>query len=154
MKKINIKALVICIAIPLAVGGLAALITGAGSDFYETIKRPALSPPSWLFPVVWTVLYILMGVSSYLIWERGERGRSALTVYGAQLALNFVWSLVFFNAKAFLAAGIIIIVLWVLIAVMLGMFYRVRRSAAYLQIPYFLWVTFATYLTWSIFYLN
>ena len=154
MKKINIKALVICIAIPLAVGGLAALITGAGSDFYETIKRPALSPPSWLFPVVWTVLYILMGVSSYLIWERGERGRSALTVYGAQLALNFVWSLVFFNAKAFLAAGIIIVVLWVLIAVMLGMFYRVRRSAAYLQIPYFLWVTFATYLTWSIFYLN
>lgn len=154
MKKIDIKALVICIAIPLAVGGLAALITGAGSDFYETIKRPALSPPSWLFPVVWTVLYILMGVSSYLIWERGERGRSALTVYGAQLALNFVWSLVFFNAKAFLAAGIIIVVLWVLIAVMLGMFYRVRRSAAYLQIPYFLWVTFATYLTWSIFYLN
>ncbi|MBQ7669674.1 MAG: tryptophan-rich sensory protein [Clostridia bacterium] len=154
MKKLNYKALVIFIAIPLAVGGLAALLTGAGSDFYETIKRPALSPPSWLFPVVWTILYILMGVSSYMIWERGERGKSALVIYGIQLAVNFAWSLVFFNAKAFLAAAIVIVVLWVLIAVMLGMFYRVRRQAAYLQIPYFLWVTFATYLTWAIYYLN
>ena len=154
-KKINMKALIIFIAIALGVGGLAALLTGAGSDFYGSVNKPPLAPPAWLFPVVWTVLYILMGVSAYLIYESScATRRCDLAVWAAQLAVNFVWSLVFFNAKAFLFAFILIIALWILIIVMISFFHRCRRAAAYLQIPYFLWVTFAAYLNWSIYALN
>ena len=155
MKKINLKTLLISIAISLGAGGLAALLTGAGSEFYSSINRPALSPPSWLFPVVWTVLYILMGVSAYIIYEGNcTTRRRALTIYAAQLAVNFVWTLVFFNAKAFLLSFILIIILWLLIAAMIAAFHKCRPLAAYLQVPYFLWVTFAAYLTWSIYVLN
>ncbi len=155
MKKINLKTLLISIAISLGTGGLAALLTGAGTDFYSSINKPALSPPAWLFPAVWTVLYILMGISAYMIYEGGcSTKRSALGIYGAQLAVNFVWSLVFFNAKAFLLAFILIVILWILIASMIAAFHKCRPLAAYLQIPYFLWVTFAAYLTWSIYVLN
>ena len=155
MKKINLKNLLISVAISLGTGLLAAIITGAGSDFYSSVEMPSLAPPSWLFPVVWTVLYILMGVSSYLIYEGGcKTKKRALSVYGAQLAVNFIWTLVFFNARAFFAAFILIIVLWLLIIAMIASFHKCRPLAAYLQIPYFLWVTFATYLTWSVYVLN
>ena len=155
MKKINLKTLLISIAISLGTGGLAALLTGAGSEFYSSINKPALSPPAWLFPVVWTALYILMGVSAYMIFESScANRRQALTVYGAQLAVNFIWTLVFFNARAFLFAFILIIVLWILIIAMIAAFHKCRPLAAYLQVPYFLWVTFAAYLTWSIYVLN
>ena len=155
MKRINLKSLLVSIAISLGTGGLAALLTGAGSDFYSSLNKPALAPPAWLFPVVWTVLYILMGVSAYLVYESVCRSkRRALAVYAAQLAVNFVWSLVFFNAEAFLAAFILIIVLWVLIISMIAAFHRCSPAAAYLQIPYLLWVTFAAYLTWSVYSLN
>ena len=155
MKKIDLKALLISVAISLGTGGLAALLTGAGSDFYESINKPALSPPSWLFPVVWTILYILMGVSAYMIYKSDcASKRRALVVYASQLAVNFVWSLVFFNAEAFLAAFMLIIALWLLIIAMIALFHKCRPIAAYLQVPYFLWVTFAAYLTWSIYNLN
>ena len=155
MKKIDLKALLISVAISLGAGGLAALFTGAGSEFYDSIERPALSPPSWVFPFVWTILYILMGVSAYIIYESScGNKKTALKVYLAQLAVNFVWSIVFFNAKAFLFAFILIMVLWLLIIAMIALFHRCRPIAAYLQVPYFLWVTFAAYLTWSIYYLN
>ena len=155
MKKINWKTLLISVAISLGTGVLAALITGAGTEFYSSINKPALSPPAWLFPVVWTALYILMGVSAYIIFESScAARRPALTVYIAQLAVNFIWTLVFFNAKAFLFAFILIIVLWLLIAAMIALFHKCRPTAAYLQVPYFLWVTFAAYLTWSIYALN
>ena len=155
MKKINIKTLLISVAISLGVGGLAALLTGAGMEFYSSINKPALSPPAWLFPVVWTVLYILMGVSAYMIYEGNcQTKRRALALYAAQLAVNFIWTLVFFNARSFLPAFILIIALWLLIAAMIGTFHKCRPIAAYLQIPYFLWVTFAAYLNWSIYVLN
>ena len=155
MKKINFKTLLISIAISLGTGGLAALLSGAGTKFYSSVNKPVLSPPGWLFPVVWTALYILMGVSAYMIYEGNcSLRRRALTVYAAQLALNFIWTLVFFNAKAFLFAFILIIALWILIAAMIALFHKCRPIAAYLQVPYFLWVTFAAYLTWSIYSLN
>ena len=155
MKKISLGSLILCIAIPLGVGGLAALLTGAGADFYSSVKMPPLSPPSWLFPVVWTILYILMGVSLYLVRQSACDGkRSSYILFGAQLAVNFIWSLVFFNARAFLLAGVLIVVLWALILAMLSSFHRCRPAAGYLQVPYFLWVTFAAYLTWSIYSLN
>ena len=155
MKKINIGSLISSIAIPLAVGGLAAILTGAGMDFYSSVKMPPLSPPSWLFPVVWTILYILMGISLYLVRQSDCRNKkTSYILFGLQLAVNFIWSLVFFNARAFLAAAILIVVLWGLILAMLASFHRCRPAAGYLQVPYFLWVTFAAYLTWSIYYLN
>ena len=155
MKKIDLKKLLISVAISLGAGGLAALLTGAGSDFYASVEKPALAPPAWLFPAVWTALYILMGVSAYLVYGSVcSSRRTALTVYAVQLAVNFVWSLVFFNAKAFLFAFILIIVLWALIVAMIALFSRCSRLAAYLQIPYFLWVTFAAYLTRAIYVLN
>ena len=96
-----------------------------------------------------------MGVSAYLSWESDcQNKKRALTLYAVQLAVNFVWSLVFFNAKAFLFAFILIIALWLLIIAMISCFHRCRPLAAYLQIPYFLWVTFAAYLTWSIYAMN
>ena len=155
MKKINWGTLVSSLVIPLGVGGLAALLTGAGMDFYSSVKMPLLSAPSWLFPVVWTILYILMGVSLYLVRQSScANKRSSYILFGAQLAVNFIWSLVFFNARAFLLAGILIVVLWALILAMLSSFHRCRPAAGYLQVPYFLWVTFAAYLTWSIWSLN
>ena len=155
MKKINFKSLAVFTAISLGTGILAAILSRSGMDFYETVKKPALAPPGWLFPVVWTILYILMGVSAYLVYETSCRDRRlSLGVWGAQLAVNFIWTLVFFNARAFLIAFILIVVLWILIACMLALFHRCRPAAAYLQIPYFLWVTFAAYLNFAIYSLN
>lgn len=91
--KINKKLLIICLVIPLAVGGLAALLTGGGMDTFETLNQPPLSPPGWLFPVVWTILYILMGIASYLVLTSGKSQeiiRRTLVLYGIQLAFNFL----------------------------------------------------------------
>jgi len=155
MKKINWKTLLISVAISLGTGVLAAILSRSGAGFYETIDQPKFLPPSWLFPVVWTALYILMGISAYMIYESTcPSRRRALAVYAAQLAVNFIWTLVFFNARAFLLAFILIIVLWILIVAMIALFHKCRPTAAYLQVPYFLWVTFAAYLTWSIYVLN
>ena len=155
MKKINWKTLLISVAISLGTGILAAILSRSGAGFYETIDQPKLLPPSWLFPVVWTAPYILMGISAYMIYESTcPSRRRALAVYAAQLAVNFIWTLVFFNARAFLLAFILIIVLWILIITMIALFHKCRPAAAYLQVPYFLWVTFAAYLTWSIYALN
>ncbi|MBR0303068.1 MAG: tryptophan-rich sensory protein [Clostridia bacterium] len=155
MKKINFKSLAVFVAISLGTGILATLFSRPRADFYGSINQPAVTPPSWLFPIVWTILYILMGVSAYLIYETSCRDRRlSLGVWAFQLAVNFIWTLVFFNARAFLFAFILIIVLWIMIAVMIALFHRCRPTAAYLQVPYFLWVTFAAYLTWSIYMLN
>ena len=103
--KIRWKTLFICIAVPLAVGGLSALISGNAMATFAALEKPPLSPPAWLFPTVWTILYILMGVASYLVvvsdTPTAEKNR-ALTVYGAQLAVNFFWSILFFNLSLYL----------------------------------------------------
>lgn len=105
------KQFLICIAVPLLVGGLSALITRKGMDIFETINKPSLSPPGWLFPVVWTILFILMGIASYLVLvsekPQGEINR-ALTVYGIQLIFNFFWSIFFliFPFIFFLLSGL------------------------------------------------
>ena len=156
-KGINWKTLIICLLIPLAVGGASAfLITDSMKRFAE-LNQPALSPPGWLFPIVWTVLYVLMGIASYLVYTSGDdRGavRTALTVYGVQLAMNFVWPLLFFNMGAYLFAFVWLVVLWVLILITLVLFYRIRRGAGWLMLPYLLWTAFAGYLNLFIFILN
>lgn len=151
------KQFLICLVIPLLVGGLSALITRTGMDTFETINKPSLSPPGWLFPVVWTVLFILMGIASYLVLvsekPQGEINR-ALTVYGIQLIFNFFWSIFFFNFSLYLFSFIWLVLLWLLILATAVLFYRISKLAGYLMIPYLLWVTFAGYLNFQIYLLN
>ncbi len=154
----KVRSFIIAIIIPLAVGGLSALLTMGSMDLYETIIQPPLSPPAILFPIVWTILYTIMGISSGIIYNsQGGTAASrnnALAVYALQLFINFIWSIIFFNLRAFLPAFVLILVLWVLIIVMITRFYKIDKTAALLQIPYLLWVTFAAYLTLAIYTLN
>ena len=152
------KPYVVSIAISLGVGALSAFFTKGNMDIYEKINTPPLSPPGWLFPVVWGVLFILMGISSARIYVKGKEENTdvsdSLRVYGWQLAVNFVWSLLFFNMQAFLLSFIWLVFLWVLIYDMIKKFSSVDLPAAKLQIPYLLWVTFAGYLNFMIWLLN
>lgn len=153
----KIKPYVISIALTLGVGGLSALLTAGNMDLYSEIVRPPLAPPPWLFPVVWTILYILMGISSAMIFTSDASKRdinNSLTVYGINLFLNFFWSIIFFNMRAYLFAFIWLIALWVTILLMIIKFIKIKPVAGYLQIPYLLWVTFAGYLTLAIYILN
>ena len=154
----KLKPYVISVAIALGIGALAAILTRGSMDIYETLNQPPLTPPSWVFPVVWTILYTLMGISAAMVYIKGEESgidtQPALRIYGIQLVANFLWSIVFFNFRWYLFAYIWLMLLWVLIIVMIIQFLKVSRLAAYLQIPYFVWVTFASYLNLMIYLLN
>ncbi len=154
--KTDFKKLIINIAIPLGVGALSAFLTMDSMARFGALEQPPLSPPAWLFPVVWSVLYILMGVSSYLVTVSGKpaRAKTALTVYGVHLFFNFMWSVIFFNLESYLFAFIWLIALLVLIIVTAVLFYGIDKRAGSLFIPYILWVTFAGYLNFAIFLLN
>jgi len=150
------KTLGVCVAIPLAVGGLSALLSAGSMDAYARVKQPPLSPPGAVFPVVWTVLFLLMGLSCYLIWRAPESANRqiALRLYLIQLAVNFVWPLLFFNAQAFGVAFAWLLLLWGLVVAMGFRMYDVEPLAAFLQIPYLLWLTFAAYLSFGVLLLN
>ena len=155
--KINAKQLAISLAIPLAVGGLSALLTNSSMEHFESLNQPPLSPPSLLFPIVWTILFILMGISTYLVYRADSFRRDirdALSVYAVQLFMNFMWSIIFFNMGTYLFAFIWLVVLWILIIIMARMFYTISKPAGLLQLPYILWVLFAGYLNFGIYYLN
>lgn len=157
VKKINKKLLAICIAIPLVVGAISALLTKDSMMIFQTVKKPPLSPPGWLFPVVWTVLYTFMGVASYLVLTSEgtmEEKSQTISVYFYQLLVNFLWSTWFFNLQWYVFAFFWLVLLWVLILVTLVRFYRLSKPAGYLMIPYLLWVTFAGYLNLGIALLN
>lgn len=145
----------ISIGISVGVGLFSSLLTMDNQNIYEIINVPFFAPPGWLFPVVWTILYILMGISSYLIYEENDVNTSdALRVYGIQLIVNFLWSIIFFNLKNFTFAFVWLILLLILIIIMIYRFYKINKLAAYLNIPYLLWVTFAGILNFSIVLLN
>lgn len=158
MWKKNMKTYVIAILIPLAVGGLAAFLTRNNMDIYDQINKPPLAPPAIVFPIVWTILYILMGVSSARIWlKRGNNPEATvdgLFTYGIQLFFNFFWSLFFFNLQEFFFAFLWLLILWGLILRMILQFRKVDALAAILQIPYLVWVTFAGYLNLMIYLSN
>ena len=152
----NVKMRLLALAIPLAVGGLAALLSG-GMDAYKVINQPPLSPPAWLFPLVWTALYLLMGEASYRGYSSGQdpaQIRKALTAYGVQLFLNFLWPLVFFGGKMYLTAFIVLVAMWVAIVVTMRRFMKLDEKAGDMIIPYLLWVSFAAYLNLGVFLLN
>ncbi len=152
--KIKWKDLITCLAIPLAVGSLSALLTQNNMEAFTSMNKPALAPPGWLFPVVWTILYILMGFASYLALVSGKPNDTALTVYGIQLAFNFFWSIIFFNLELYLFAFIWLVLMWLLILYTAILFCRISEPAGYLMLPYLLWVAFAGYLNFSIYLLN
>lgn len=155
--KINLKVLAVCIAIPLIVGGLSGIITSGAMDSFNSLEQPPLSPPSWLFPVVWTVLFVLMGIASYFaLMSRGEQRdiTSAVIFYGIQLVFNFLWSIFFFNLGFLWFAFVWLAALWILILITAAKFYSLSHAAGYLMIPYILWVSFAGYLNFAIAYLN
>lgn len=154
--KPDVKKLVICLAIPLGVGALATLLSG-GMDSYVVMNQPPLSPPGWVFPLVWTILYLLMGYASYrvLVSDAPPAAiRRALLFYGIQLALNFLWPLVFFGLQWYWAAFIILLALWVFIYLTMHLFGEIDDTAENLLIPYLLWVTFAGYLNLGVALLN
>lgn len=139
------------------VGLVAGLLTREGTKIYnETITKPPLSPPAILFPIVWVILYALMGISaaSISLSEQTARKKRALYLYFAQLAFNFCWSIIFFNFQAFAPAFFWLLILWALILWMIVAFHRIQPFAAFLQIPYALWVTFAGYLNLGVWLLN
>ena len=155
--KPNIKKLLIALAVPLAVGGLSALISGSGMADYAMLNKPPLSPPAWVFPLVWTILYSLMGFASYRVWTSVttyEKRKNALFVYGVQLFFNFVWSIIFFNLKEFFFAFVWLAALWLLIYLTIKQFALVDKLASYLLLPYLLWASFAAYLNAGIYLLN
>lgn len=154
--KADIKKLLIALAIPVAVGGLSWLLSGGMGD-YRALNQPPLSPPGWVFPIVWTILYLLMGYSSYRIYSADKSPaltQKALKLYFAQLAVNFLWPIVFFALEWYLAAFFVLIALWILILLTIRAFSVIDETAGDLLIPYLLWVTFAGYLNISIYFLN
>ncbi|MBQ7363598.1 MAG: tryptophan-rich sensory protein [Clostridia bacterium] len=155
--KINWKSLLICIALPLGVGGLSALLTMGAMESFGELNKPPLSPPAILFPIVWTVLYILMGISSYLVLRGGGSESDtvrALSLYGAQLFFNFFWSIIFFNLEWYGIAFVWLAVMFVLIIATTVHFFRINKWAGILMLPYCLWVAFAGYLNLGIAFLN
>lgn len=154
----KIKPYVISILIALLVGGLSAFLTRNNMEVYKNINQPPLAPPMILFPIVWSILFILMGISSAMIYVKRDvntrEAGSGLIIYGLQLIVNFLWSIIFFNMQAYLFAFIWLLLLWVLIIMMIVQFHKISPAAAYLQIPYIIWVTFAGYLNFMIYWLN
>lgn len=141
-----------------AAGGLGSLFTMPSvRSWYPSIVKPALNPPAWVFGPVWTTLFALMGIAAFLIWRQGTEKRAvrnALFVFGIQLALNVFWSLLFFGLHSPLASLVEIILLWVAILWTTIAFHRLSKPAAYLLVPYLLWVSFASYLNAAIWWLN
>ncbi len=154
--KPNFKKLIPALLLPLAVGGLSALISG-GMDDYKTVVQPPLSPPGWLFPIVWTILYLLMGYSSYRIWvsDAPTAGkRKALGLYLTQLFVNFIWSPVFFGLNWYLTAFFVLIAMWILVFLTIRSFSEIDETAGDLLLPYLLWISFAGYLNLGVYLLN
>lgn len=155
--KRNIGTIAVSLAIPLAVGGIAAYITKDGMMMFEYIEKPPLSPPQWLFPIAWTLLYILMGIASYLVYKAHKpntQKRRALLIYSVQLAMNFVWPIIFFNTENLLLALIWIAVMLILVLLTTVSFFKTDKRAGVLLLPYVLWTAFATYLNYGIYVLN
>lgn len=153
----NRKLLIRSIALPLFVGIVSGFLTrNAMQNFGELIKPP-LSPPGWLFPIVWTILYTLMGISAYLIKisdANAEEKSDALMLYNYQLIVNFLWPIFFFNFEWYLFSFFWLLLLWFLVILMIRRFDKINQSAAYLNLPYLLWLTFAAYLNFGIWWLN
>lgn len=155
--KMNKRLLILCVAIPLVVGLAAALLTRNSMEIFSVVEKPPFAPPAWIFPVAWTILYTLMGISTYLIIT-SEAGKDeiekAMRLYTYQLIVNFLWPSFFFNFEWYLFSFLWLVLLWILVFLMIRHFFGINKLAAYLNIPYILWLTFAGYLNLGIWLLN
>lgn len=155
--KHNAKALILCLALPLIVGGLGSFFTmDSITTWYAQLKKPWFNPPNQIFGPVWTVLYLMMGYASYLIYSQpaSENRSKALKLYLVQLIFNFFWSIIFFYYGQIGLALIEILLLWVMINLTIIAFSKVNKNAAYLLLPYVVWVSFASILNAGIYLLN
>ena len=154
----NTVKLIISVVVPLAVGGLSGFATARGvAEWYPTLAKPSFNPPSWVFGPVWTVLYIMMGVAAFLVWRVGldaDGVKIALAAFALQLALNGIWSILFFGMQAPGWALVEIILLWIAIGVTAVLFWRISPLAGALLLPYWGWVSFAAVLNASLWWLN
>jgi translocator protein len=158
MDRKNAIRLVASVALCELVGGLGSVFTIPSiATWYAGLAKPAFSPPNWLFGPVWTLLYLLMGVALYLVWERGVRKKGvpvAMGTFGVQLFLNFLWSVLFFGLHSPLYGLICIAFLFAAIVATAAMFFRISRAAGLLMVPYLAWVAFASLLNFYVFVLN
>lgn len=149
--------LFLCILGPLLIGGISGYATATGiTDWYVNINKPSFNPPNYLFGPVWTTLYLLMGISLFMILNspKNELRKKAIIIFCIQLALNFCWSFIFFKFQLLGLAFVEIIIIWLSIITMIITFHKINKTAAYIQIPYLLWVSFASVLNGAIWYLN
>lgn len=161
-KKINVFKLIVAIAIPLAVGMLSSFITKDAIMSFNAMKKPPLAPPGILFPIAWTILYILMGISSYIIYVYDVKNDTSslnlknkcLSLYLIQLVFNFFWSIIFFKFKLYIFAFAWLVILWILVFKLMRESKKISKVASYLLIPYLAWMTFAGYLNIGIAVLN
>lgn len=148
------KNLIISILIPNILGFLGSLIGNVQNGF-EGITKPSFTPPALVFPIAWTILYILMGVSTYIIYESNSKEKTkSLIIYGIQLILNASWTFFFFNLNWFFFSFILVIIILILVIIMIYKFYNINKTAAYLQLPYVLWLIFAAILSYNVYLLN
>ncbi len=146
---------IISLLIPLGIGFISGLISMSGIREFNSLIKPLLSPPGFIFPIVWTLLYVLMGISSYLIYNENDYYSSfSLKIYAINLFVNFLWSPLFFGLGLRLFSFIWILVLDIVVIYMIYTFYKVNKKAAYLQIPYLVWCIYATYLNLAFYLLN
>lgn len=154
----KISPYILFILLSLGVGAFSAFLTADNMNIYSDIVRPPLSPPGIVFPIVWTILYILMGIGAGLVYsqknEQPLNVRSAMIIFGLNLFFNFMWSILFFNLRAYLFSFVWLVALWFIIFNMIQRFKEVNPTAGNLQIPYLIWVTFAGYLNLAIYFLN
>jgi tryptophan-rich sensory protein len=157
IKKDDIIKLIISILIPLIVGFSSSLATIGSLRIFDVLNKPAWTPPAWAFGPIWTVLYILMGIALFLVWREGFERRDvkiAILVFAIQLVLNFFWTIIFFGFGSLIGGLIEIIFLWIAILINIILFYRISKIAGLLLVPYIIWVTIASYLTYTVYLLN
>ena len=147
----KIKKLIISILIPLLLGIIVSLFIN--TDIYDVIIKPEISPPKIVFPIVWTILYILMGISNYII-NKGNKKEVPNLIYYISLAINLIWPIIFFNAQEYLISLLIIIILIIFVALTIIEYFKISKIAGYLQVPYIIWLLFALYLNYQVLILN
>ena len=154
----RVAGIVVSIAVCELAGIVGSVFTmPAIPGWYAGLAKPSFNPPNWIFGPVWTLLYAMMGLAAYLVYEKGFKRpevKKALAVFAAQLVMNTLWSIVFFGAHRILGAAVVIVLLWAMILATILLFHRISKAGAYLLVPYILWVSFATVLNASLYVLN
>lgn len=152
---IDLKALSLSLAISLGIGAASCVIIINSMEAYKELVLPPLAPSGYVFLLIWIATFILMGISSYIIYvSKSDEKNRALIIYGTQLLVNFFWPIIFFSGQMFLLAYFWLLILWVLVVSMITYFYPIDKLSGLLQVPYLIWVTFAGYLNFMIYYLN